>query len=335
MQFPLACPRAGPSVCLYVLAGPEPTTGPRADRPCLTFFAQELEANHAHRAGSDSNGSQAPDEAGPAAEPAEAGARNGAPLRLPAAAMGQRGGQVADEEVGARQEQYGGHDDSPFAPAGPPSVASLQATSSTAVAASSHSRPLPSAAQQQQQQQQQQQPSPFEAAATPAAAAPGAAAAGMLHPAYSITNDSPFAQLPPFGSGSDDDDEAGGLQHALGSGPGGFGDIPEGSSTGGPGSKSAQQQDSAAAAAEVAAGLSQQLQSCRLSGQLLMQHSTSGEAVSVSLSARVRGWRAVAVHWQLATRLHGSRAVAASPVQRQSRFQYPHRLGQLHTCVAT
>lgn len=201
------------------------------------------------------------------------------------------------------QQRYGGRADLPFVPAGPlpaaaPAVASLPAEAS-GVAASPRNGRAPS---QGAQEQQQLQPSPFAVGGMPSQPA---AAAGLLHPAYSITNDSPFAQLPAFGSGSDEDEEAGGVQHGLGSGPGSPGANPGGSSTGGPSSSTGgpssstggpnssmsfpgsgvAQQQAAATAAHVAAKLSQQLQGCNLSGQSSVQRSPSGEAVSVSASA--------------------------------------------------
>ncbi|KAL4422764.1 hypothetical protein ABPG75_008961 [Micractinium tetrahymenae] len=277
-------------------------------RPTFPEILQELEANCAPRSRSNSLGSQTLGNAAATVEPADATPANGGtpglpPLRLPAAAMPRRGGRcaaAAATEAGAGSAQrYGGHEDSPFAPSGPlpaapASAASLPAAfaaaeaAAAAVAAYHNASPRFAA---QQQQQQQQQPSPFAAAAAPAAPAPAAAAAGLsLHPAYSITNDSPFAQLPPFGSGSDDEEDGGSMQRGLGSGPGGLDVIPEGSSTGGgnsstagPSSSAAAQQQAAAAAAvaaEAAGELSQQLEGCSLSGRRSTQRSSSGEAMS-------------------------------------------------------
>ncbi|KAL4448911.1 hypothetical protein ABPG77_007628 [Micractinium sp. CCAP 211/92] len=246
-------------------------------RPTFPEILQELEVHHTARPHDSSEGSQLLDEARAATEPEDSSLVL-PPLHLAAAARAQRGGKGGAEELKYGQQRYEGRDDLPFVPAEPlpaaaPAVASLPAEAS-GVAASPRNGRAPS---QGPQEQQQLQPSPF---AVGGSISQPAAAAGLLHPAYSITNDSPFAQLPAFGSGSDEDEEAGGVQHGLGSGPGSPGVIQQASRTGGPSSSSggptsstsfpgsgAAQQQAAATAAHVAAKLSQQLQGCDLSGQ--------------------------------------------------------------------
>lgn len=240
----------------------------------------------------------------PADGPTDEAANGALTERQPAAAVAQRwarsagsavpdgvAGAVAAKDAAAGHEgPYGGHEGSLLGPSAPlpvspPSAPSLQAAShgpeAADAVASSHTGPPPLAAARQQQQQQLQ-PSPFAAAADAVDLAAAAAPAGhCLHPVHSITDDSPFARMPPLGSGSDEDEDSGGTLRGLRSKPSRLGAISEGrhsgsgssSSNSGPASSALQQGD----AVELAADFSQLLS---------IQRSTSGEAVLVSVVGR-------------------------------------------------
>ena len=146
-------------------------------------------------------------------------------LRLPAGVAPAAGGLAGSSMEGVGPAAYGGHECSPFAPDGPAAFGSPNQPSPFA------SGQLPFESDEGQAAQHQGQAPAQEQVAQHAAAPPVAPAAAGLHPAASITNESPFASLPPFGDS--DEEEAAPVPRLVAipeARSGGLSSVPTGSS---------------------------------------------------------------------------------------------------------
>ena len=177
-------------------------------------------------------------------------------LRLPARAVPRSGSKAKRGQAsGAGKRAYGGHESTPFQPEpGSPGKVSPFASAHLPYEQDGEEMAATQQAQQAQQQQEAQQ------AQQQAEPQPPAPAAVQLHPAASMTNDSPFASLAPFGD-SDEEEGAAPVQPRLDgipeAGSGSLSAAPTGSSAGGGGTDAGERSE---------ASLSERLRLCGLDG---------------------------------------------------------------------